>query len=296
MSIIDLTGLPPPSLLETPDAEAYLASLKADFVREWDAIRGDRPAIDVLTLDHEPVTGLLRVAAECRRFMTGRINDAARAMLIAYATGADLDHVGALFGVARMVMTPATSGAPAIMEDDTRFKRRIQLAPDAFSSGGPRGAYIFHGLSIDPGVYDCWAWKLAPGQVEVVLAGPNGADVSNDIVAKLVDHFAHDDKVPLTDAVSVVRAQRLDYTVAATLFLSRGPDPALVAATSEAALRRYAASRFRIARPVYASGLNAALTSTGIETVIRLSPPGDVLVSDREIAVLTAVDLETEIE
>lgn len=296
MSIIDLTGLPKPSLIETPDAELYLASLKADFAREWDAIRGDRPAIDVLALEHEPITGLLRVAAECRRFMTGRINDAARALLVAYATGNDLDHVGAFFGVARMVMTPASGGAPAVMEDDDRFKRRIQLAPDAFSSGGPRGAYIFHGLSIDPGVYDCWAWKLAPGQVEVVLAGPNGADVSNDIVAKLVDHFANDDKVPLTDAVSVVRAQPVHYSVAATLFLSRGPDPALVAATSEAALRRYASSRLRIARSVYSTGLNAALTSTGIEKVIRPSPSGDVLVSDRQIAVLTTVDLETEIE
>jgi phage-related baseplate assembly protein len=36
-----------------------------------------------------------------------RINDAARAVMPAYAVKADLDHIAALFGITRLTITPA---------------------------------------------------------------------------------------------------------------------------------------------------------------------------------------------
>lgn len=72
------------------------------------------------------------------------MNDAARAIMPAYAVGVDLDNIAALFGIVRFVITPADpqTGAPAVMESDADFRRRMVLAPEGFSVAGPEGAYI----------------------------------------------------------------------------------------------------------------------------------------------------------
>ena len=92
----DLTQLQPAALIETIDSEAILAAQKAWILARWDAIRVDRPdlpALDTLGLETEPLTILLEVFAYRETLLRALVNDKARAVLIAYATGSDLDHL-----------------------------------------------------------------------------------------------------------------------------------------------------------------------------------------------------------
>jgi phage-related baseplate assembly protein len=284
---VDLSRLPPPALVEVLSYQQILSELKADLVARW-------PDYDLTALEGSPVTMLLEVFSYRETLLRARINDAARATMLAFARGPDLDHLGALFGIVRLVVRTLPDGTQE-MEPDERFRRRLQYAPEAFSMGGPRGAYIFHGLTIDPSVHDCWAWQKAPGRVEVVLAALPGQEVPDAVIARLIDLFAFEDKTPLTDSVSVRRADVIPYSVAARLVIPRGPDPETIRQEAMSALLDYAASRDRIAQTVYSVGIDAALKVPGVETVIRSAPAGDVVTSGSQIARLQSATLDIEV-
>ena len=91
---IDLSRLPAPTVVEAIDYETVLAALKADLVARWPDYTAD--------LESDPAIKLLEVAAYREVLLRQRVNDAARAVLVATAIGSDLDHLGALLNVARL--------------------------------------------------------------------------------------------------------------------------------------------------------------------------------------------------
>lgn len=300
-TVVDLSQLPPPDVVETLDFEAIVAAMKADFQARWAQRRAadaSLPDYDVAMLETDSAVILIEAFAYREILVRAHVNDAARALLLAFAQGSNLDHLGALFGVARIAVVasprPYTTN-PEDWEDDERLRRRIQLAPEAYSTAGSQGAYIFHALSIDPSVFDAWAWRPAPGKVEVVLAGADGSSVSDDVVAKLVDFYARADKTPLTDMVAVRKADVLGYTVSLVLQIPRGPDAATIEAGAAAAARAYATSRYRIRQRAFRSGLSSAAKVGGVENVIVLQPTGDVLATDRQIPRLTGLTVTSQI-
>ncbi|OYX99778.1 MAG: hypothetical protein B7Y80_09305 [Hyphomicrobium sp. 32-62-53] len=128
---INLSGLAPPDIIETLDYEAIVTAMRDDLVARFPLIVG------VIDLESEPARKLIEAFAYRELGLRARINDAARAVLLATSYGTNLDHLGALFATARQAG-----------EDDERFRRRIQLAPEAFSVAGPEGAYQYHTLTV----------------------------------------------------------------------------------------------------------------------------------------------------
>lgn len=292
----DLTQLTPAALIETISAEAILAAQKAWLLARWDEVRRDRPdlpPLDALGLETEPLTILLETFAYRETLLRALVNDKARAVLIAYAVGSDLDHLGALFGVVRAEIAPATPTTPVVMESDDRFRRRIQLAPEAFSTVGPRGAYMFFALTLDPSIVDAWAFTPRDGHVHVVVAGSGGQDVSDAVIARLVARFEREDTVPLTDVVTVRRAEVVSYAVVLSVSFPRGPDPVLIRTRVENAIQAYAAERYRIGAEVYTSGLIAAAKVGGVERVTLAVPAQDIVCADAEIPYLSDLQVTT---
>ncbi|KRQ99278.1 baseplate assembly protein [Bradyrhizobium valentinum] len=293
----DLTQLTPPDLIEEVSFETILDAQKTWVLSAWDVVRQKRPdlpPLDTLGLETEPMTIILQAYAYRETVIRALINDKARAVLLTYAVGNDLDHLGALFGTFRLVLNPAevALGSAPIMESDDRFRRRIQLAPEAFSTVGPRGAYMYFALTLSPEIVDAWAYSPRDGRVNVVVSGANGADVSAATLGQLVRRFEREDTVPLTDIVSVYRAQRTPYTVAATVYFPRGPDPLTIETAVEDKIRAYAAERCRIGAEVYRAGLYAAAKIAGVENVV-IDMIGDIICDDDHIPVLTGVEVTT---
>ncbi|MCC4631857.1 hypothetical protein NYR95_07140 [Xanthomonas dyei] len=88
------------------------------------------PEFSALT-EADPVYKLLQLFAARELLIRQRANDKAQQTMPAFATGTNLDHLGALFGVARLVLDPGQSdaGVPPAFESDVDFRRRrIQLA------------------------------------------------------------------------------------------------------------------------------------------------------------------------
>ncbi|MFC3549455.1 baseplate J/gp47 family protein [Lysobacter cavernae] len=272
---VDLSRLPAPAIVEPIDYEVILADMVAD-------LRARDPQFTALA-ESEPAYKLLEVAAYREMQVRQRCNEAARAVMLAYAGGADLDQLGALLGVTRLQLDPGNpaQSIPPTLESDLEFRRRIQLAPEGFSVAGPEGAYIFHALSADPGVLDASATSPTPGEVVVtVLARAGDGTASVALVNAVATKLADDAVRPLTDHVTVQAATIVPYALNATVYTYAGPDSALVLAESQRRLERYVEESHRLGRDVPLSGIYSVLHSEGVQRV-EITSPAAGLVIDR---------------
>ncbi|MBG6118757.1 phage-related baseplate assembly protein [Sphingobium sp. JAI105] len=277
VTAVDLSRLPAPAVVEQLSYDAIRTLMIAKFqelMPEHDAI-----------VESDPVIKALEVGAYQVLLLRQNFNERAVSMLLAKAAGTDLDHLAAFYGVARLEVSPAnpTTGAAAVMEDDDRLRRRVQLAPDGFSVAGPVTAYIFHALTADATVLDASATSPVPREVLVSLLGSTGDGTATpQQIAAVEAVLTHDEVRPLTDLVAVQSATIIPFDIVATLFLNTGPDPAIILAAAQAALAAYLASRRKIGRLISATGIAGALQVEGVETVQLVSPAADIIIGDTQ--------------
>lgn len=282
-SAIDLSRLPAPDVIETLDYEAIYGEMLArlrTFIPDFDD-----------TLESDPAVRILQVAAYYRLLDRQRVNDAARAVMVAYAMGGDLDQLGAVFGVQRLMITPADvpNNLPAVMESDEDLRRRIVLAPEGYSVAGPAGAYIFHTLSADPAVLDASATSPEPGQVVVSVLGRTGSGAaSSELLDAVSAALSAEDVRPLTDEVIVQSAEIIDYAIDAELRTYPGPDATIVIAEANVRLTDYMARQRRIGRDITRSGIFAALHVDGVQNVTLDQPAADIVIGETQAAYCTA--------
>lgn len=277
---VDLSRLPPPDVVEVLDFETIFAAIRADFVARFPDFTAN--------VESDPIVKLMQVFAYRELVLRARINDAARSVLVAYAGGADLDNLAALFGVTRQQIAPANpqTGAPAIFEDDTALRRRVLLAPDSYSVAGPASAYVFHALSADADVLDASAISPRPGEVTVTILSRSGAGGSPapEVLDAVEALLSSDGIRPLTDLVRVAGAASVAFDIEAQLVLYPGPDQQLILGTANAALDQLLQSSRRLGRDITRSAIIAALHVGGVQNVILNSPVSDVAVDLTQIA------------
>lgn len=292
---VNLAELPAPKLVRELSYEDILAEMKSAC-----SILLPEMA-PVLQLESEPAVKVLQVAAAYVLMVRAEINDAARGVLLAYATGSDLDHLGALFGVERSIVQDATDLAPAILEDDGSLRQRIQLSLEGFSVAGPRGAYEFHALSAHPKIKDVSV--LSPGNAELpgepgtvrvfVLTSDGDGTASPEVVTAVSMALNAENIRPLTDSVTVATAIIAPFSVEAEIEIFDGPDSAVVIAEAEARLAEYLASTHSIGATVAISGIHGALHRPGVRLVTVSSPAEDIHSAPNVAPFCTGVTITT---
>lgn len=227
MSVIDLSQLPPPQVVETLSFEDLFEDRKARLLELYP--EDQREAIaHTLELESEPIVMLLQENAYREMLLRQRINEAAQAVMVAYAIGSDLDQLGANNNTLRLTITPADSEAippvEAAMESDADFRQRIPAAFEGMSVAGPTGAYEFHALSADGKVADASAISPAPALVTVTILSREGdGTASHELLAK-VDAALNDQAVrPVADRLTVQSASIINYEIDALLYIYPGP-------------------------------------------------------------------------
>lgn len=237
---------------------------------------------------------MLQVAAYEQLLQRQDFNERLVGRLVAFATGATLDHIGASIGVARLVVTPpnAVTGAAALYEDDDSYRQRIVLGPEGFAAAGPELAYVKHAKDASGMVLDASATSPAPGEVEVaVLAragdGTASAELLGIVRARVTDRSVR----PLGDLVSVITARQRAFAIVARIYTFAGPDAALVLIAARAKLDRYLADSRKLGRDITLSGLYAAMTVEGVQRVALTAPVADIVCDLSEAALCTAIDM-----
>lgn len=275
--VINLSALSVPDAIVVPDA-GEIFSRWLTHLRELD------PEFDAL-VESDPVYKQGEVNAYQLTLAMQRVNDAVRAVLLASATGADLDQIGAAFNVARFEITPADPDTippkEAVMEGDTAFRERIQLSWSQLNTAGARNAYRFYAKSADNDVLDADAYgpetHNRPGEVDVYVLGRTGNGTAPKPLLDKVNRALNADEIrPLTDYVSVKSAEILEYAISARLEIPDGPDAQTVLENAISVATRYADLSHRINTVVPLSAIYAALQQPGVTRVNLLSPSADL--------------------
>jgi len=278
---VDLSRLPFPAVVEPLDFESIFAAMLAD-------LRARAPAFTAL-VESDPAYKVLEVAAYRELILRQRVNDAAKAVTLAYAVGSDLDHIAARYNVARLVIDPGDVNAvpprDPIFESDADLRRRVQLAFEGFSTAGPAGAYIFHSLGADGDVLDASVDSPTPGVVVVSILSRSGDGTALAPLLAAVDAaLSAEDVRPLTDQVFVISAVIVPFDITAALTLYPGPDAEVVLADANARLTDYLERNQRLGRDVTRAGIIGALVTEGVMNVALSSPVADIVITPAQAA------------
>ena len=292
---IDLTQLPAPSVVEALDFEAILATRKAHLVSllpEAERAAGTARR----ELESEPATKLLEENAYQETILRNRVNDAGKAVMLAFALDGDLDQLGANVNVARLTITPANPNAlppvAAVMEDNDAYRLRIQEAPAGLSVAGPKASYEFHARSSDGRVKDASATSPAPASVTVtVLSNDASGIASAELLAAVARALNAEEVRPLGDRLTVQAAKVIDYQIEATLYIGVGPEVPILLAAARANAVRVSQPRRPLGRSIYRSACSAAVHVEGVRKVVLASPAVDIELNATQAARCTGIKL-----
>jgi phage-related baseplate assembly protein len=271
---IDFARLPPPQVIEEIDYEVLLQAYQ-------DQVLSKNPALAAaLQLEQSPTNVILEAESYGEMIVRERINAAARAVMLPFATGNDLDVLAAFFGVSRLAG-----------ELDPSLRRRAQLAPEAFSTAGSEGAYIFQALTADVRVRDATAVKINDkGGVRVAIMQTGSDPIPTaDIILNVVARLNSKGIRPLTDTISVVPVKVFKTNIVANITLYPGPDSALVMSDISKALTAVRSNISLIGRDLTRSAVISALNQEGVQSVDLISPAANVAVgTDACVTIETA--------
>ncbi|EEW8735257.1 baseplate assembly protein [Escherichia coli] len=292
MAIVDLSQLAAPDVVEELDYETILTERKATLVSLYPEEQQDAVA-RTLTFESEPIVKLLQENAYREVIWRQRVNESARAVMLAYAAGHDLDNLGANYNVERLVITPADETTlpptPAVMESDTDYRLRIQQAFEGMSVAGSTGAYQFHGRSADGRVADISVISPEPACVTVsVLSRENNGAASGELLAVVRNALNDEDVRPVADRVTVQSAVIVDYTIDAALYLYPGPESEPVLSAAKAKLQTYINAQHRLGRDIRKSAIYAALHVEGVQRVELVAPVADIVLNETQASYCTA--------
>lgn len=278
---IDLSALPFPDVLETLDYEAELQECKDDLIQR------DPELEDALNIESEPLVKLLQTFAYRTLLKTAKINDKAKALMLAYAKGADLDHLAANRNVYRKTIIEGNPNAnppiEAVMESDEDLRRRTQLQPESMSAGSV-GCYQFWGLSAHGHVRDISITNPSDGVVEVWVQS-HVDEIAPQTLLDIVDQTIEPGtRRPLTDHVLVKASTPMEWSLNATLILFPGPDADVVLQAAVAAANEYKEIVSSQGYDVTRSALFKALHQGGVQNVILTDPPLDVVIPSSQYA------------
>ncbi|MCT8349962.1 baseplate J/gp47 family protein [Photorhabdus temperata] len=309
MPIIDLSQLPPPDVVKPLDYESLLAERKAELISLYP--EEQRDAITrTLELESEPLVKLLEENAYRELILRQRVNEAARAVMLAYATNGDLDQLGANYYVTR-----------AVMEPDSTFRGRIQKAFEGLSVAGPIGAYEYHTLKVNEGIHankdeykgkyqtvaDVSVISPSPANVTVTILSrqwkwekgkeneedkEHQGEASQDLLDKVVVALNDENVRPVADRVKVQSAQIVEYQIDAVLYLYPTPESEPIRKLAQQNMDKYVQDQHKLGLDIRLSAIYAALHVAGVQQVELRAPAKDIILCKDQASYCTSAKLE----
>lgn len=295
MATIDLSLLPAPDVVEPLDYETLFEARKSALIALF-PVEQQEAVARTLSLESEPLVKLVQENVYRELILRQRVNDAARAVMVAYANGSDLDQLAAYTNVRRLVLEPADPTAvppkAAVMESDSDFRLRIPQAFEGLSVAGPSGAYEYHARSADGRVADASAISPAPAEVTVTVLSREGDGHATDDLLNIVRDALNDEDVrPVADRVTVQSATIVPYQIKAVLYLLPTPEAEPIRAASQQQLESYINDQRRLGRDIRLSAIYAALHVEGVQRVELASPVADIVLDKTQASLCTAYSL-----
>lgn len=304
---VDISRLSPPDIIVANSYDTILAAMKTDLITK-------NPSLEAaLAVDSEPVTQQLQVAAYREFIIRQEFNDRAKGMLLAYATGNNLDHLGETYynTPRKLIYEEDLTAVPpvaAIYESDDDYRARLLIAVDSYSTAGPEAAYRYHVLSagavkdvsvISPTfdrltltteqeaalptgaqvyvpVDDLGLTNPTPASVVITVLSHDGDGTPTPELLAAVTEKLNDDVRPLTDNVIVQAPTTFNYTVNAALTVYAGFNQGNIQAAAQTSLDAWIDSQHMLGRDITVTGIKSALLVPGVHDITLNYTPDSV--------------------
>lgn len=284
MAPFDLSTLPKPSVVETLDFEQIVSRQKARFQDAWETVRAaypDLPPYDVGMLETDPA--VIQNESESYRELglRARVNEAARARLLAFAQGSDLDHLAAFYDVFRL---------PS--ETDARLKLRVILAIQGRSTGGPKERYKSIAMAADLKVDNVEVYRIGRSPVIYVAVFSTEANgIASPQLLATVKAALEDESVRLAnDEFVISSAVQIAVTLSADIWLLPDADSATVERAKTALLTAWELER-GLGRDLVREWWVSKLMISGVHKVVPTNPAADIVAAPSQAISISAVDL-----
>lgn len=268
----DLSKIPAPNIIEPLSYELILSRMQEELVAK-------DPEFSAL-VESDPAIKVLEIAAWRELLLRQRINDAARANLLAFALSSDLDHLAAFYNVERMEA-----------ESDLAFRKRTQAKIAGWSTAGSRDYYRYHALSASTRVLDARADSPLPGQVRISILAADNQGIADDTLLKVVtDALTNDTVRVLTDSVEVVACGIRTTPIIADIYLYPETSAEIIT-QAKTRLNNAIAEQIRLGWDLTRSWIMGNLFVEGMQKIEIISPAQDIEIAENECVAIDSVQL-----
>ena len=282
----ELTAVPPPDIIETLDYDAILTEILTWF-------RSMSPNY-TNTVQGDPAYTVLQAMAYRDVMTRKRINDAARAVLVTHAIGADLDNLGVAFGLFRIRQAADPDATPPILpffESDEAFRKRIITHLSTLSIGSEEW-YKKRALQVNDTLADN-ALKIKDvairrgatgGVIKVYVQPANTANFvakTDPLITAVLNYFEANTaearaRRTLGDKVEVDSVAVKTYTLDVTVVVAPGFTSTKVVEETEKRAKTFVLERQVIGQEIPLSHIYAALIWEGVAELTLVSPTANV--------------------
>ncbi|ATO19998.1 phage baseplate protein [Acinetobacter sp. LoGeW2-3] len=284
MSTVDFSQLPVPNLIQELDYERILSERKEKFIALYPESEQEKWR-NVLSRESDPIVKLLEENAYLELHYQNKCNADARALLLAYAEGPDLDHLALTeYGLVRLLVTPADNSVipplPAVYESDERLKERCLLQYDGMNTAGSSNAYRFFTLSADGRVHGIKVYSHIdnPYLLDIVISQVDSetGEASQELIDIVQAALDPDLVRPVCDRPTVKSSIATDYQISARLFVGKNAEDSLLLEAANLRLESYIQKSKKNGSSIRLSAIYAALHVDGISRVVIDEPAADI--------------------
>lgn len=276
---LDLSTLKAPLVVEALDFEVILQERKDKLVELYPEIE------EFIDIEGDPDVKVQESGAYRELIHYARVNDAARAVMLAFAVDSDLDHLAALYGVVRQ------EG-----EKDNRLRLRTQLAPEGFVGAGPEGGIVFHAMTASVDVkHVSMVSTPHTGIVEIAILSATGdGTVPDETYEAVYEQINRKDVKNFTDDLRLRRATITPFEIELTLQYSGSIAPDELIADAQANVAKLVSDRHRIGRSVHKNAIIGAASVGGVENTTMTAIASDINPAWDEAPYASAITIQAE--
>lgn len=290
-NVIDPSRLGPMIVLEKIEAEAILAARMARLKARWTELDPPLGAeYDVEGLEFDPLKINQEASTYFEIMLRDRVNQAARAVTLAFGAGTDLDAIASRY----------PGGVPRLAgETDDRYRRRVWLSVNALSPHGTAEAYQFWALSAINGLLrDVTTLKLRASLedhplilITCLLEGPEPKPTQSQLLA-IREYVLGEARTGLTDVISVAPPKVREIKYRIRLWLYPGPDAPSVVTLIRQRLEALIVDQYWLGHDHTRMAIHAATAVGGVANAIIDEPATDIATPPDWVVKVTGIELE----
>ncbi|APR98986.1 baseplate assembly protein [Wolbachia endosymbiont of Folsomia candida] len=261
-----------PEIIEPLDFEQILSRMKEELIR--------CDANFTALVESDLTMKILEIAAWRELLIRQRINEAAKANLLMFAKGSDLDYLAKFYGVERKNE-----------EDDECFRKRIKAKIVGWSTGGSREYYRYHALSSDICVKDALVESPIPGKVQISVLSTNLSTTgipSEELLQIVRKQLNREDIRVLTDTIEVVSCNIIAIDIHSRI---TAQSEEIIEVAKKQFIEKFEASK-RLGWNVTKSWIIANLFVEGVSNVELIEPKEDIAIRGNECSTLGNLKIE----